>query len=596
MNAPLNESSWPQALADALLGWAQQLHPELAEPGNPIAESLRRCVTQLEADRVDGHVRLPLSPVDAARLRASGLVEPDPGPEPSPPRGLPLVIDTANQLYLHRDHEHETALAARVADLLRAAPLPIAAEPLRQLFAPPAAGEIDWQALAVAQALRQRLTVISGGPGTGKTSTVFKLLACVLAAQPDARIALAAPTGKAAQRMLEALHAGLAALPPALAESLRVALPTQALTLHRLLGAGPQGFRRGRDDRLALDWLVVDEASMLDLALARQLFDALPDQARLVLLGDRHQLAAVENGAVLAELSQQPAWSEATRAALQQALGWPSLALPNGDAAALPDLALSFQRSHRFASDSGIGRLASSLRDGDAEAALACLRAGSADLRWLDGDGAMPWTAAVADGFAGYATALRALLQAPGDEALEDALWQAWDGFRVLCAGHAGALGTKAVNDWTARWLQQQLPQAASPGLGQALLVTRNQATTGLVNGDIALLLPTADGRLQARLRRGSERLALSPEALPQELAGAFALTVHKAQGSEFDAALLLLPELDWLSREWIYTGATRARRQLQLLGSEAALRQALAQGLQRRSGLRQAIVAAAAG
>lgn len=593
------ESPWPQAQAEALLGWAQQLHPELAAPGNPIAETLRRCVTQLEAERVDGHVRLTLSAVDAARLRASGLVEPD----PAQPIGLPLVITEGQQLYLHRDHEHEQALAARIAALHASPPSPIAEQPLRQLFPDGAPGEIDAQAIAVAQALRQRLTLISGGPGTGKTSTVLRLLVCVLAAQPAARILLAAPTGKAAQRMLEALQGGLPRLPAALAAGLAERLPDQALTLHRLLGAdGNGGFRHGADRPLALDWLIVDEASMLDLALARQLLDALPSEGRLVLLGDRHQLAAVENGAVFAELSETPGWSEPTRAALQQALGLP--ALPPRPAP-LPDLAVHFERSHRFAADSGIARLAATVRDGDADAALAVLAAPSADLAWLSDSGL---DAALAEGLSPYAQALRALWAQPDETQRLDACWAAWDGFRVLCAGHSGPWGSLAVNAAAARWLAQQLPAGAPAELGLPLLVTRNQGE--LVNGDILLLLPkdandangpngpngpTGPARLAACLRRGPETRWLPRERLPEDLAGAFALTVHKAQGSEFGRCLLLLPELSWTRREWLTTGITRARQQLQLLASEAALRATIARPTERRSGLREALLRGAA-
>lgn len=604
MTMDWNESPWPQALADALLGWAQQLQPALSQPGNPMAETLRRCVAQLEAERADGHVLLPLSITDAARLRASGLVEPD----SAQPQGLPLVIDAANQLYLHRDHAHEQALAQRIAALWAAPPAEIAPQPLRRLFPALAEGEADAQALAVAQALRQRLTLISGGPGTGKTSTVLRLLVCVLAAQPNdkpARIALAAPTGKAAQRMLEALRDGLPRLPADLAAATEAQLPTEALTLHRLLGANGQGgFAHGLDHPLALDWLVVDEASMLDLALARQLFDALPPEGRLVLLGDRHQLAAVENGAVFAELSEAPGWREPTRAALQQALGLQSLAprpslMPNP----LPDLAVQFERSHRFAAGSGIGRLATSLRDGDADGALALLREPTADVRWLP----EPTPAALAEllqaGLAGYAAALRELLALPADAARLGAVWRAWGAFRVLCAGHAGPWGTQALNTKAAELLRRQLPAGAAPQTGKPLLVTRNQApdglgrglANGLVNGDILLLLPAADGSgLQASLRRGSSEapLQLPLAALPAELDGAFAMTVHKAQGSEFDTVLLLLPEAARLSREWLYTGATRARSALTLLGAEATLRSSCARRSERRSGLREALLA----
>jgi exodeoxyribonuclease V alpha subunit len=594
VNAAFDLIPWPERLANTLVGWAQTLHPELAPS---IADTLQRCVSQLEQDRAAGHVLLQLSSRDAAQLRATSLVEDD----PSEPQGRPLVINAAQQLYLHRDFEHEQALAAAIQRLRAAPPAAIAPEPLRSLFPPQSNSNIlDWQALAVAQALRQRLTLISGGPGTGKTSTVVKLLACVLAEQPQARIRLAAPTGKAAQRMLEALRAGAEQLAPQLGADLQAqlmdALPTEALTLHRLLGAGPQGFSQGKDNPLSVDWLIVDEASMLDLALARQLFDALPDSARLVLLGDRHQLAAVENGAVLAELGQAPSWTPETAQAMQTALGLASLDLPqDGD---LPDLAISFQRSHRFAAESGIGRFAQQVRDGLADAALATLHEGAADLH------ALPATpdlqAALADGFGPYAQALQALWQQPGSPELEDAVWQTWARFRVLCAGHAGPMGTRAVNAAAAAWLRAALPRGAPPELGQPLLITRNQAAGGLVNGDIALLLPepSGSGALQAQLRRGltSETQRLPLERLPPELDGAFALTVHKSQGSEFDAVLLLVPELEWLSREWLYTGATRARQHLGIAGTAAALQSAVGNPTLRRSGLRSQLCAPLAG
>lgn len=578
-------TDFPNAIATTLLAWARQLQPAL---GGSVAEALQRCVALLEAERAAGHVLLPLSALDASRLRASGLVE---DPEDAAfPRGLPLVLDASNQLYLHRDFAHEQALAARIAALRQAAPAPIAPQPLRSLFP---SGAVDGQALAVAQALRQRLTVISGGPGTGKTSTVLRLLACVLAAQPQGaapRIQLAAPTGKAAQRMLEALQTGLARLPDALQQSLRSALPAEALTVHRLLGAGPQGFRHGADAPLALDWLIVDEASMLDLALARQLLDALPPHGRLVLLGDRHQLAAVENGAVLAELAEDPAWTPATRAALADALDQPALELP-GDGG-LPDLAIALTHSHRFAADSGIGRLAAAVRDGDADAALALLGEDRPDLRWHAG---ADLPATLADGLRPYADALHALWQGGGSEA---AVWHAWESFRLLCAGHGGPWGTRSLNAACARWLRSQLPPQAPQRLGEPLLVTRNEPASGLVNGDILLLLPELEParELRAQLWRGAVRVALPLHRLPADVEGAFALTVHKAQGSEFEHALLLLPDAQaWVSREWLYTGLTRARQRLGLLASAGALRAAIAQPTQRRSGLRQALQAASA-
>lgn len=571
-------AAWPDALADSFAALALELEPQLAPN---LLDTLRRCVARLELERQAGHVCLPLSAPEAARLRACGLVEDD----PAQPQGRPLVIDAESRLYLQRDHEHERALARHIA---RQLDQPMQALPeaalarLRELFPPQHAEEPDWQAVAVAQALRRPLTAISGGPGTGKTSTVVKLLACVLAAEPGARIALAAPTGKAAQRMLEALREGaerlgLQGLP----------LPQQALTLHRLLGAGPRGFRHGPQAPLLLDWLVVDEASMLDLQLARQLFDALGPGTRLVLLGDRHQLAAVENGAVFAELSRAPAWSAELAAQLAQDLQRP-LRLPPSEHA-LRDLAVAFTRSHRFKADSGIGRFAAAVREGQAEALAPLLAAGLPDLHWLPCHEAAPPTqpleAQLQAGFAAYREALLRLWQGTGSEA---EVWRAWAAFRVLCAGHHGPWGTRALNERCAQQLQGALPPGAPPQLGLPLLVTRNQGPW--VNGDVLLLLPSTGGGLEAAVQRGESLQRVPLEQLPAALDGAFAMTVHKAQGSEFDAVLLLLPPTPAQgggpSREWLYTGATRARQRLSLIGSDTALHQVLANPDERRSGL----------
>ncbi|WP_175929553.1 MULTISPECIES: AAA family ATPase [unclassified Burkholderia] len=235
----------------------------------------------------------------------------------------PLIVDRHDHLYLSRYFDYERRLAdALVAQAGVAAPDDgLSPERLRDSLARyfgPATGEVDWQRVAAIVALTGRVTIVSGGPGTGKTTTVVGVLACLLDAHPGLRIALAAPTGKAAQRMQEALHARAGDLPPELAAR----LPDTSYTLHRLLGGGgAAGFRHHRDNPLPYDLIVVDEASMIDVALAAHLLDALAPGARLVLLGDKDQLAAVEAGAVFAELSARPAFTAAARARIAQALG-----------------------------------------------------------------------------------------------------------------------------------------------------------------------------------------------------------------------------------------------------------------------------------
>ncbi|WP_338639183.1 AAA family ATPase [Burkholderia pyrrocinia] len=235
----------------------------------------------------------------------------------------PLIVDRHDHLYLSRYFDYERRLAdALVAQAGVAAPDEgLSPDRLRDNLARyfgPATGDVDWQRVAAIVALTGRVTIVSGGPGTGKTTTVVGVLACLLDAHPGLRIALAAPTGKAAQRMQEALHARAGDLPPELAAR----LPDTSYTLHRLLGGGgAAGFRHHRDNPLPYDLIVVDEASMIDVALAAHLLDALAPGARLVLLGDKDQLAAVEAGAVFAELSARPAFTAAARTRIALALG-----------------------------------------------------------------------------------------------------------------------------------------------------------------------------------------------------------------------------------------------------------------------------------
>ena len=288
----------------------------------------RRAALELSRATAEGHVCLRLADLAArlaadapdmadlasvrSRLLASGVVG-----TPEAPAAMPLLLDAQDRLYLHRHFDYERRLARRLLLAAQAAPTVVDAatrERLDSLFGRDALP--DWQKLAAALALRQRLVVISGGPGTGKTSTVVNLLACLIAQDPQLRIALAAPTGKAAARLGEALRQRAAHLP----QALRDKLPAQSHTVHRLLGAHPGGFRHHAGHPLAIDVLVVDEASMLDLALATRLLEAVPGSARLILLGDKDQLAAVESGAVFAELSADPPLSADCMQALADAV------------------------------------------------------------------------------------------------------------------------------------------------------------------------------------------------------------------------------------------------------------------------------------
>ncbi len=586
-----------QALADGL---AQQVQRwALARCGDAAAA---RCAAeaarQLSLATSAGHVCLPLStladeagapgePV-ASRLQllASGVVGRSDEPE-----AMPLVLDSDDRLYLHRHFDQERRLAQRLVRAASAAPAEVNAATralLQHLFDSDAP---DWQQLAAALALRQRLVVISGGPGTGKTSMVFKLLACVLTRQPEARIALAAPTGKAAARLGQALRQHAASLPAAL----RQRLPTQAATVHRLLGAHPDGFVHGADNPLPIDLLVVDEASMLDLALATRLMLAVPDSAHIVLLGDKDQLAAVESGAVFAELGADPTLSDACHDALAELCGVSAGSLvtqPPAQPSPLHDAAVWFTRNHRFAADSGIARAAAHVRLGDADALLELLSdSGDASLHWLQDGAAQPTAQTlqhIADGFAPYFDCVQ---RDPRDVA---AIHQGFERFRVLCAVRDGPRGVLALNVHLSRLARTRLEPAGSADArspwypGRPVMVLRNDALLQLFNGDIGIALPDADGVLKLHFPSpdGGFR-ALAPVRLPAH-ESAFAMTVHKSQGSEFGALMLLLPEQPGrvLTRELLYTAITRARGQVALAGSAAVLTAAVGTATQRHSGL----------
>lgn len=461
----------------------------------------------------------------------------------------PLVLDAHARLYLRRYWRYERDVARALGALARAPGLADGERFLDGLF-DTADPRIAGQRAAVAHALAHRLTVILGGPGTGKTHTVLRLLVALVRAGAIApeRVLLAAPTGKAAARLEQAVHEERR---PELA-----ALPT-ATTLHRLLGARPHTARVVRDARnpLDADLLVVDETSMVDLPLLGKALDALPAGARLVLLGDPDQLASVEVGAVLGELA----------------------ALASGDpvGAACVRLAYNFRAADRPA----LAALLDAVRAGDPDAMLARLREGGAGVRWLAGD------ARRAEGVA-LAAAWRGMV--PADVRAQEAL-AAVARSRVLCALREGPYGVSGLN----HALQQALGIApvltGEPPHGTPILILHNDPLSGLSNGDVGVVLHGAGGALAwfAEDVSSASPRALALGALPR-WEPAHAMTVHKAQGSEFEQVLVMLPEPahELVTREWLYTALSRARREVVVVASEEALRAALAHRSRRASGL----------
>jgi exodeoxyribonuclease V alpha subunit len=562
----------------------------------------------------------------------------------APDQGQPMVLGgspDAPLLYLRRYAGYEQrvgqSLLQRASEPL-AVPETAAREWLDRFFVPnpEAPAGTDWQKVACAVALRARLSVITGGPGTGKTYTAARLLALLLALHPDGsplRVALAAPTGKAAARLKQSIDDALTRLPvPAdagLDLSALIARMGPARTLHSLLGARPdtRQFRHHAANPLDVDVLIVDEASMVHLEMMDALLQALPPTARLVLLGDKDQLASVEAGAVLGDLCQDAAagrYSAATAQFVQTVTGQALAAefvLPD-PAPVLAQQTVMLRQSRRF--KGAIGQLALAVNRGDAAAARACLggsdSADFVDAASLGGDfgrenfrvahalsnsapavAASPVLAlqpsspqavcALALGAAGkpsYADYLRLMQTGPVEQGAEvssesHATWvrsvlKAFEQFRILCAVHQGEWGTQALNAAVQKALADAgLLQVKGEWYeGRPVMVTRNDAQLGVFNGDVGLVLPGTEGKLKVWFLDGEALRSVSVMRLAQ-VDTAFVMTVHKSQGSEFEHTALVLPPggAEVLSRELVYTGITRAREQFTLVEAEAGLLEA---------------------
>jgi exodeoxyribonuclease V alpha subunit len=465
-----------------------------------------------------------------------------------PDEGRPLVLDDAGRLYLRRYWEYEKALAKGILERC-------------QGKTPTNPGTGDLQELAIETALARRFLVISGGPGTGKTTTVLRILERIVS-EPGGerlRIVLAAPTGKAAARLQETLLAG------AENGSVQDRLPKSASTLHRLLGSRHSSvyFRHHANNPLPVDLVVVDEASMVPLTMMAKLFDALPKRARVILLGDRDQLSSVEPGAVLGDIAK--AASEPGPL--------------NGSLVVL-------EKNYRFGNESQIFELSNAVRDGKVDQALEILNSGERpDLS----AGRTPPPPQLAEQLrprviAGYSGYLRTPDPA---EALKE-----FKKFRVLCPFRVGPYGVENLNRTIEKTLREEglISGAQNAYPGMPVLVTQNDDPLRLYNGDIGILLPDPGDRslLLAWFIGEDGGLRRIPPARLPEHEPAFAMTVHKSQGSEFDHVLLIVPDKDspLLTRELIYTGLTRARTRVEVWFQESVFRAAVTRKIQRGSGL----------
>ncbi|MFZ2052431.1 MAG: exodeoxyribonuclease V subunit alpha [Solirubrobacteraceae bacterium] len=498
----------------------------------------------------------------------------------------PLRLE-GSRLYLERYWREECEVAVHLR-LLAAAPAtgdpedPELLADVERLY-PQAQDERSWA--AVLSAITQRLTIIAGGPGTGKTRSIASVVA-LLAKHAHARgsgdrpplVALAAPTGKAAARLGEALaeRAESPDLEPEVREALSA---TSARTLHRLLGsrADSRGrFRHDRRNRLPHDVVIVDETSMVSLTLMARLLEALGDDARLVLVGDPDQLSSIEAGAVLGDIA--------------------GLALSEGEdggGSAIADSGFVLDRTHRFGE--AIATLAEAVRRGDADGAIAALGASEGEVIWIAKDAHAVRGDPVLDPVREAATAAGRAIIAAAREGDAAAALVALGKFRLLCAHRRGPYGVSSWMSSVELWLGREISAAGGPTgdyPGRPLLITANDYDLNLFNGDSGVVVLGEDGRLTAAFEQHSGVARVRPNQLGA-VETVYAMTVHKSQGSQFGTAAVMLPPPSSriLTRELLYTALTRARERLLVVGTEAAIRAAVERPAARASGLRERLL-----
>ena len=540
----------------------------------------------------------PTLPDWTEQLMESGVVKQDEG-------NTPLVLDESGRLYLRRYWEYENSIIRFILQGSNSVHADFnyskLDKDLKNLFQPLPAGEVNWQQIAAIAAVSRSFCVISGGPGTGKTSTVAKILALLISQHNDTRqlrILLGAPTGKAASRLQQAIvDTGLLQTGPE---------PLQATTLHRMLGYVPNSpyFRHNAENPLAADIVVIDEASMVDLPLMAKLMQAVPASARLILLGDRHQLASVQPGSVLGDICHSEIMSSFSSEFCQliskltgNSIVSSPLSRTKTASLFLQDSFVELMQSYRFAPDSGIARLSMSVKEGDVDGALDILLGAE--------DGSAAWSE-----IPGSAELGKKLQSWPGiaqfdmmQQSLEpDSCFAHLESFRILCALRSGPYGMERVNTLLEQQLAQQVQDYESdPTTGQLegmntvlpfrpVMVTQNDYNLQLFNGDVGIILPGHENQQSLRVFFRGEAGQLRDIAAPM-LPGhetVFAMTVHKSQGSEFNRVLLILPDKDspLLTRELLYTAITRAREKVEIWGKKEIFASAVKRQIKRTSGL----------
>ena len=544
--------------------------------GKPLGESLG----------AESRLRCPELNAWTEKLHASPVVG-------SPGELRPLILDKKNRLYLYRYWDYEKKLADRILkraqEHIGVIDESLLRNSLQRLFPEVSDNGIDWQKVAALAAILKKFCLISGGPGTGKTFTVANILALLFEQAGDGRleILLAAPTGKAAARLSESIRTAKKTLN--CRKDIIDAIPSESYTIHRLLKTIPGSpyFIHNSENRLP--------AAMIDLALMSKLLEAIPATARLILIGDKDQLASVEAGSVLGDICDRNrvhGFSERFCKRLEKITGKEFNVgiehdnLKNG----LQDCIVVLKKSFRFTDSSTIGQLSRSVNRGDVEKVLDVLKTSPIPINWIETQGRKDLFQALAKKIIqGYAEYLKTT---DPQTALER-----FNRFKILCAVNIGPFGVNAVNMLAEKALSREglIQPEQDWYMGRPVLITRNDYNLGLFNGDMGLTLPAPDSDnkdLYVYFPGSSGQLRrFLPQRLPEH-ATVFAMTVHKSQGSEFDDVLLILPEKDYpvLTRELIYTAITRARQNISIWGIEEVVRAAVLRKIERTSGLRDAL------
>lgn len=559
-------------------------------------------VELLEAREGRPAVNCPAAEDWMTRLRASPVVG-------GPGDRRPLILDSFGRLYFYRYWSYEKELIDAINRRSGGDPIPQGRDPatlrkaFERLFPDDGLSDgIDWQKIAALSALLNRFCVITGGPGTGKTHTVAKILA-LLVEQGDGApidIMLAAPTGKAAAKLGESLKSVRGSLD--CSPAVRNRLPIEARTIHRMLQPviGTSDFRYNAANRLPADIVIVDEASMVDLALLSKLVAALADRTRLVLIGDKDQLASVEAGAVLGDISDRGRphrFSPSFCRTVELATGI-SLSPCGGEnemKGGLRDGIVNLVRSYRFGEKSGIGALSRAVNRGNGDAVLNMLKTGRGEgIEWKPVDSPREF----------YRQLSEHILEGYRDSFAVDEprrSLERFSRFRVLCAVNKGFYGVAAINSLAEKVLRRSNLIATESDridrwyAGRPVLVTANDYRLGLFNGDIGLTMVAEDAveeRLVVCFADAADGMRRIPIYRMPAAETVFAMTAHKSQGSEFDQVHLVLPDTDVpvLTRELIYTAVTRARSRITIWGQERILFAGISRRIVRRSGLRDAL------